>query len=78
MRVACVAFACKCVALLSTACEHVCLDVLTRTFVFYHTVLVHTYNITWIADFEAGPLPKSDDIDLRHEPHLGTYELGNP
>jgi len=28
---------CKRVALLFTACERVCLDVLTRTFVFYHT-----------------------------------------
>jgi len=32
----CVAFACKRVALLSTACERVCLDVLTHTFVLYH------------------------------------------
>jgi len=32
-----VTFACKRIALLSPACERVCLDILTHTFVFYHT-----------------------------------------
>jgi len=39
----CVAFACKRVALLFTACERVCLDVLTHTFVFYHTIVTACY-----------------------------------
>jgi len=40
-----VAFACKRIALLSTVCERICLDVLTRTFVFYHTS-TYTYTVT--------------------------------
>ena len=68
-----VAFACKRVASLSTACESVCLDVLTRTIVFYHTsTYVRTYTVTTYylqeltymdcrLKFKAGPLPKSDD-----------------
>ena len=37
---------CKRVALLSTTCERVCLDVLTCTFVLYHTSTVRTYTVT--------------------------------
>ena len=39
-----VAFACKRVALLSTACERICLDVLTHTFVFYYTSTTYLYS----------------------------------